>query len=131
MGGVYMQKKLLVIISGILLLLSGCSLNDGESENEIQNDASASWAYPFVKWENETYVVSEEEVKEDKLGQEIGKVTSYSDLESSNTSGNFSNEYEVGTKYYEITDISQKEAIAIEVKKGKFIKAVISDKWEE
>lgn len=122
-----MQKKLLVIISGILLLLSGCSLNDNESTNH----ASASWAYPFVKWENETYVVTEEEVKEDKIGQEIGKVTTYSDLESSNTSGNFSNEYEVGTKYYEIKDISHKKAIAIKVKNGKFIKAIISDKWEE
>lgn len=125
-----MQKVLLVIIFGILLL-SGCSLGIEETENEIQNDSEASWAYPFVKWENETYVVTEEEVKEEKIGDKIGEVTFYSHQEGAETSGNFSNRYEEGTEYYEIIDINKKEAIAVKVQEGRFIKAVISDKWKE
>jgi len=112
-----------------VVILTACSLEDGKSDNEIQT--SNAWVYSFVKWKNENYVVTEEEVNEEKIGAEIGEVTSYSHQESSDTSGNFSNEYEEGTKYYEITDINQKEAIAIKVKEGKFIKAVISDLWEE
>ena len=110
-------------------MLTGCSFVDGDSENEIQS--SNAWVYLFVKWDNEHYVVTEEEVKEEKIGAEIGEVTSYSHQESSDTSGNFSNIYEEGTKYYEITDITREEAIAIKIQEGKFIKAVISDKWEE
>ncbi|MFJ5624766.1 hypothetical protein ACIQD3_21945 [Peribacillus loiseleuriae] len=125
-----MQRILLVMIFGVVIL-TGCSLDDGKSENEIQTGSSASWVYHFVKWENESYVVTEEEVKEEKIGAEIGEVTFYSHQESSDTSGNFSNKYEEGTKYYEITDINPKEAIAIKVQEGKFIKAVISDIWEE
>ncbi|ANU12131.1 hypothetical protein BBH88_03575 [Planococcus antarcticus DSM 14505] len=92
---------------------------------------SNAWVYSFVKWENGNYVVTEEEVKEEKIGAKIGEVTSYYDQESSDTSGNFSNKYEEGTKYYEITDINQEEAIAVKIQEGKFIKAIISDKWEE
>lgn len=114
-----MKKILVVMIFGILVF-TGCSLVDGDSENETPS--SNAWVYSFVKWENENYVVTEEEVKEEKIGTEIGEVTSYSDQESSDTTGNFSNHYEEGTKYYEITDVNQE---------GKFIKAIISDKWEE
>lgn len=123
-----MKKVLFVLIFGFLML-TGCSFVDGDSENEIQS--SNAWVYLFVKWDNEHYVVTEEEVKEEKIGAEIGEVTSYSHQESSDTSGNFSNIYEEGTKYYEITDITREEAIAIKIQEGKFIKAVISDKWEE
>ena len=125
-----MQRILLVMIFGIVML-TGCSSDDGKSDNEIQPVSSASWVYHFVKWDNESYVVTDEEVKEEKIGAEIGEVTFYSSQESSDTSGNFSNKYEKGTKYYEITDINQKEAIAIKDQEGKFVKAVISDIWEE
>ena len=123
------MKKILVGMIFGLLILTGCSFVDGNSENEIQ--PTNAWVYSFVKWENENYVATEEEVKEEKIGAEIGEVTSYSHQESSDTSGNFSNQYEEGTKYYEITDINPEEAIAIKIQEGKFIKAVISDKWEE
>jgi hypothetical protein len=39
-------------------------------------------------------------------------------------SGNFSNVYEKGTKYYSIKDVSTDEAIAVEEGSGKFKKAV-------
>ncbi|MCM3744306.1 hypothetical protein M3193_09145 [Sporosarcina luteola] len=125
-----MQRILLVIVLGVVIL-TGCSLDDGKSENEIQTVSSASWVTEFVKWENESYVVTEEEVNEEEIGAEIGEVTFYSHQESSDTSGNFSNKYQEGTKYYEITDINEKEAIAIKVKEGKFLKVVIFELWQE
>ena len=125
-----MQRVLVVMILGVVLV-TGCSFNGGIAENEIQTVSSASWVSYFVKWENEFYFVTEEEVKEERIGAEIGEVTLYSDQESSATSGNFSNKYEKGTKYYEITDSNKKEAIAIKVQEGKFVKAVIFDIWKE
>ena len=125
-----MQRILIVTILGVVIL-AGCSLVDGKSDNEIQTVSSASWVTEFVTWGNESYVVTEEEVNEEEIGAEIGEVTFYSQQEISDTSGNFSNKYKEGTKYYEITDINKKEAIAIEVKEGKFLKAVIFEIWEE
>ncbi|MBD8071572.1 hypothetical protein [Bacillus sp. PS06] len=80
---------------------------------------ATSWAYPFVVWEGYVYVVSDEEVTE--VGEVIGKVTRYSDMES--FPGNFSNAYEKGTKYYSIEGVSTEEAIAIEQSKGEYLKA--------
>lgn len=125
-----MKMILSVMIFGTLIL-SACTSDIGNSENKIQTDSSASWVYQFVKWENESYVVTEEEVNKDNIGAEIGEVTFYSDEESADTSGNFSNVFEEGTKYYEITNIDKKEAIAIKVEEEKFIKAIISDTWKE
>ncbi|KLT17944.1 hypothetical protein AA980_11135 [Neobacillus vireti] len=80
----------------------------------------ASWAYLFVVWDGYTYVVSEEYVTE--IDKEIGHVTKYSDREGT-YSGNFSNIYKKGTKYYSIKGISTDEAIAIQEKDGKYKKA--------
>lgn len=80
----------------------------------------ASWAYLFVVWDGYTYVVSEEYVTE--IDKEIGHVTKYSDMEGT-YSGNFSNIYKKGTKYYSIKGFSTDEAIAIQDKDGKYKKA--------
>jgi len=65
--------------------------------------------------------MSDEEVKQ--IDQEIGQVTSYSDLEGT-FSGNFSNTFFKGTKYYSIKNVNTNEAIAIQTQDGNFIKAV-------
>ncbi|MFF2449461.1 hypothetical protein ACFVSW_20685 [Neobacillus sp. NPDC058068] len=80
----------------------------------------ASWAYLFVVWDGYTYVVSDEYVT--VIDKEIGHVTKYSDMEGT-YSGNFSNIYKKGTKYYSIKGISTDEAIAIQEKDGKYKKA--------
>lgn len=72
---------------------------------------ATSWAFPFVVWEDYIYVVTEEEVPEGDVGKEIGQVTIYSDMVS--ISGNFSNIYPRGTKYYSIQDVKTDEAIAV------------------
>lgn len=81
---------------------------------------ATSWAYYFVVWDGYIYVVTDEYVTE--IDKKIGKVTKYSDMER--YSGNFSNVYKKGTKYYSIKGVSTDEAIAIKEGNGKYKKAV-------
>ncbi|WP_342429506.1 hypothetical protein [Neobacillus sp. FSL H8-0543] len=90
------------------------------------NPLATSWAYQFVVWQDYIYVVSEEVVTE--IDKEIGKVTKYSDMES--LSGNFSNTFEKGTKYFSIKGVSTDEAIAIEESEGRYIKATREGEYE-
>jgi hypothetical protein len=109
---------LVVIVSYIVL--TGCS-------NSNPNQSSADWAYSFVVWDGYLYQIGDEYVED--IGEEIGEVTKYSDMEGG-YSGNFSNEYEKGTKYYAIKGISTEEAIAIEESDGRFRKANREGKYE-
>ncbi|SDN45749.1 hypothetical protein SAMN05518871_105186 [Psychrobacillus sp. OK028] len=80
----------------------------------------ADWAYAFVVWDDYVYVITTEQVNE--VVKKVGHVTKYSDREGT-YSGNFSNAYPKGTKYYSIQGISTDEAIAILKDDGTFIKA--------
>jgi hypothetical protein len=60
--------------------------------------------------------------------KEIGSVTKYSDMDS--LTGNFSNTYKKGTKYYSIKGISTNEAIAVEEEEGIFRKAIREGEYE-
>ncbi|SHM45425.1 hypothetical protein [Gracilibacillus kekensis] len=80
---------------------------------------ATSWVYPFVVWEGYTYEVLDEKIKD--VDGEVGSVTRYSDMET--YSGNFSNAYKKGTKYYAIQGINTEEAIAVEVEDGIYKKA--------
>jgi hypothetical protein len=75
-----------------------------------------------VVWDGYVYVLSDEEVEVNQIDNEIGAVTKYSDIEGT-YSGNFSNSYASGTKYFSIKDISTDEVIAIEDPKGHYYKA--------
>jgi hypothetical protein len=91
------------------------------------NKSVAEWAYSFVVWDGYTYVVSDEYVTEvDRL---IGKVTIYSSIEGT-YSGNFSNEYKEGTKYFSINGIDTDKAIAIQESDGKYIRAIRNGEYE-
>lgn len=94
-----------------MLLIAGCS-----------SSSNNSWAYSFVQWEGKTYIVTDNKVEKNKIGKEIGKVTTYSDREGTYF-GNFSNTYKAGTKYYEIIGIDRNQAIAVEKEEGLFIQA--------
>ena len=80
---------------------------------------ATSWSYPFVVWDGYVYAVSEESVT--AIGDEIGQVTNYSDMEPQ--SGNFSNDYQKGTKYFEIKGVSTEEAIAVQKSNDQYVKA--------
>lgn len=84
------------------------------------NKSSASWAYAFVVWDDYVYVITDVQV--DEVDKEIGHVTKYSDREGT-YSGNFSNVYPKGTKYYSIQGINTEEAIAIQEDDGTYIQA--------
>ncbi len=86
---------------------------------------ATDWAYPFVVWKGNMYVVEDEEITE--VEKKIGRVTVYSDYYS--YGGNFSNAYERGTKYFSIPGVSTKEAIAVETKKGIYRKAVFNGEY--
>lgn len=81
----------------------------------------ADWAYAFVVWDDHVYVITTEQVNE--VDKKVGHVTKYSDREGT-YSGNFSNTYPKGTKYYSIQGISTDEAIAIQEDGETYIKAV-------
>lgn len=87
---------------------------------------ATSWAYPFVVWDGYIYVISDEYVTE--IENEIGHVTRHSDMEQ--YSGNFSNAYKRGTKYYSIKEISTDQAIGVEVSDGQYIKAYREAEYE-
>jgi len=57
---------------------------------------SAKWAYAFVVYDHNIYVISKEHVEPQKIGSIIGKVTKHSGEEGT-YSGNFSNHYPKGT----------------------------------
>ncbi|MCK1997294.1 hypothetical protein MPH47_08675 [Psychrobacillus psychrodurans] len=80
----------------------------------------ADWSFAFVVWEGSVYVITDERVNE--VDKEIGQVTKYSDKEGT-YSGNFSNSYQKGTKYFSIQGITTDKAIAIQEEVGTYIKA--------
>lgn len=87
--------------------------------------SATSWAYSFVVWDGYIYVISDDYVTE--IGSEIGQVTKHSDMEQ--YSGNFSNSYTEGTKYYSIEGVSTDIAIAIQEDDGKYKKAVREEEY--
>ena len=107
-----------------IAVLSGCS-NDSSANI---NNSSADWAFSYVVWNGYIYQLSDEYV--DDLGDEISEVTKHSDTEGT-YSGNFSNLYEKGTKYFAMQGISTEEAIAIEEEDGKYRKAIRDGKYGE
>lgn len=108
-------KRIAAFIILIIILANVTACGSGK------NSSSADWASSFVVWDDYIYQISDEYVAE--VDEEIGKVTKYSDDEGT-YSGNFSNEYEKGTKLYSIKGISTDEAIAIEEADGKYRKAI-------
>jgi len=88
----------------------------------LPNHSSATdWVYSLVTWDGYVYEVTYELVTE--IDKEIGQVTSYSNMEQ--LGGNFSNTYKNGTKYFSIKGISTEQAIAVQIKDGQFLKAVM------
>ncbi|MBS8263906.1 hypothetical protein DYI25_05785 [Mesobacillus boroniphilus] len=83
-----------------------------------------SWAYPFVVWNGNVYEVKEEKVLSNQIGKEIGEVKTKPNDMTGDYYGDVSNAYPKGTKYFEINNISTKNAIAVEVGDNEWQKAV-------
>jgi hypothetical protein len=82
----------------------------------------------FVVNDGKIYVITGERVEPNRIGSSIGKVTKYSDSEGT-YSGNFSNRYPKGTKYYEIIGVEIKDAIAVKENEGVYVKASYSGEY--
>jgi hypothetical protein len=113
-----MRKSLLLIV---MLLLAGTFM----SVKTVQ----ASWAYSFVVNDGKIYSLSEVQVEADQIDNKIGKVTSFSGKEGT-YSGNFSNSYPKGTKYYAIKGVDRNEAIAVQISDESFLKANYEGEYE-
>ncbi|MCK1998709.1 hypothetical protein MPH47_16015 [Psychrobacillus psychrodurans] len=87
-----------------------------------------SWAYPFVVWSGNVYEVTTEEVKESILSKRIGEVKTKPNDMTGKYYGNASNEYPKGTQYFQIINISTDTAIAVQVNREKYLKAVFVNK---
>jgi hypothetical protein len=116
-----MMKIITVLVSIYLTVsfLSGCDSKQLNNKG-IATSSAASWAFEFVVYNGHIYKVTADKVI--NVGKEIGTVTNYSDTEGTYT-GNFSNIYPVGTKYYEIQGIDTNKSIAIKLKGGGYIRA--------
>jgi hypothetical protein len=102
-----------------LSVLSGCSSQKTNS-TETRTSSAASWAFEFVVYNGYIYKISSDKVT--NVGKEIGEVTNYSDKEGT-YSGNFSNKYPVGTKYYAIQSVDSNKSIAIQLSDGSYVRA--------
>lgn len=112
--------KFTIFLTLVLLLISGCTPK--EERPPSMTDISASWAYSFVIWDENTFVVTEEEVNPEQIEKEIGEVKQYFDREGTYGDG-FSNIYPVGTKLYKIKEVVTSDSIAVETQDHKIIKA--------
>ncbi|MCH1627721.1 hypothetical protein [Fredinandcohnia quinoae] len=100
------------------ILLIACLLIHTASANAL------SWAYWFVVHNGKVYEVKEDiPLNKEELDGVIGKVETKADEYSGKYSGNASNYYEIGTRYYEIAKVSKSEAIAVEIQPNKYVKA--------
>jgi hypothetical protein len=99
----------IILIAGIMLLLPFTTVY-------------AKWAYEFVVYNKNVYIVTDKKISPELIGTKLGQVTKYS-LREGTYSGNFSNTYPKGTKYYEITGVDVKELIAVKDTDGTFIEA--------
>lgn len=89
----------------------------------------ASWAYPFVKWNGHTYVITDETVTE--TGKLLGTVTKYSTNEHEEFSNSSSNYFPEGTKLYAIAGLDPNQYIAGATASRAFVKAVVREIWEK
>lgn len=83
-----------------------------------------SWAYSFVVWNGNVYEVTDEIVVENEIGKSIGEVKTTPNDMTGEYYGDASNVYPIGTKYYEINNVSTDKAIAVEAKENQYHKAI-------
>ena len=104
------MKKLFVAIIILILTTSGCAHN------------SKSWAYQFVTYNGNTYIVTDQKVS--NVDKEIGSIKYCSTDEHDFKDSFFSNYYSEGTLIYSIKDISVNDAISAKNSDNEYIKLV-------
>jgi len=113
-------KNIIVLFS--LMLLVACN-NETTSENpEVITTSEASWAYEFVKVDNQSYQLTNEEVDVEVVGEFIGEVKRNivdGDTNPNLNEENFdSNSLTPGTKLYK--NLEDKKSIIYEINEQYF-----------
>lgn len=109
------MKKMVISVIAFAILVVGCG----------QTHSSASWPFALVNWNQHMYKVTADSVN--NVGNVVGSVTNYSNIEAASHTGTFSNKFPIGTKLYEIPGTSTNIAIAVQISDGSFLKAVYQD----
>ncbi|MGE7949896.1 hypothetical protein [Lysinibacillus sp. NPDC093688] len=97
----------------LIFLLIGCN-------------ASSSWAFQFVKYNNTHYIMTEGVLENKQLGEKLSDVKYHLNKEQDSKELS-SNIYPVGTKIYAINNIDISKAIAVVNEKGEIIKLVAEE----
>ncbi|MGZ4112362.1 MAG: hypothetical protein ACXVP5_08005 [Tumebacillaceae bacterium] len=125
---------LVVIVVGIRIV----SINNNDDSSTVKpvddpafapnpkshTASSPSWAFYFVRWNDRTYVITETPVPKQRVGKQLGAVTSSSDREGEYT-GTFSNYYPIGTKLFAIQEIDPTKAIAVQIGQDEYREATV------
>ena len=96
------MKNIIVLLS--LMILVACNDKTTSEYPEVITTSEASWAYEFVKVDNQSYQLTNEEVNKEVVGEFIGEVKRNivdGDTNSNLNEENFdSNSLKPGTKLY-------------------------------
>jgi hypothetical protein len=116
-------KNIIVLFS--LMILVACNHETTYKNPEVLTTSEASWAYEFVKVDNQSYQLTNEEVDKEIVGEFIVEVKRNivdGDTNPNLNEGNFdSNSLTPGTKLYK--NLEDKESIIYEIN-GQYFKAI-------
>jgi hypothetical protein len=113
-------KNIIVLLS--LMLLVACNDETTSKNPELITTSEASWAYEFVKVDNQSYQLTNEEVDKEVVGEFIGEVKR--NIVDGDTNPNLSvvnfdsNSLTPGTKLFK--NLQDKESIIYEINKQLF-----------
>ncbi|MCR3758622.1 hypothetical protein KYB31_06380 [Clostridium felsineum] len=122
-----MKKASVIAVCIILSTFLVLHISRISKNNQIGNiigtkNESSSWPYEkMITYQKNYYVVTSEKIT--STGHLLGQIEHFSNDERDSNSDNFSNFYSVGTKLYTIRNFNVKDAIAVEITKGIFMKA--------
>jgi hypothetical protein len=113
-------NNIIVLLS--LMLLVACNNKTTSKNPEVIITSEASWAYEFVKVDNQSYQLTNEEVDKEVVGEFIGEVKRNivdGDTNPNLNQENFdSNSLTPGTKLYK--NVEDKESIIYEINEQYF-----------
>ncbi|RLQ94514.1 hypothetical protein [Falsibacillus albus] len=103
------MKQITFMVLLTFFLLTGC-----------QSSPSADWAYSFIVYHGDNYIVSDNMIPDEDLGKQINTVEVYSDQEVNvNPNKIFSNHFPAGSKIFTIKGKDDK-TLAVQTKDGNF-----------
>ncbi|MCR8658976.1 hypothetical protein [Paenibacillus endoradicis] len=98
------------------------NLTPEQTSGVIEVKRFADFPFPLVRWNNQIYRVTSDEVLE--IGSEIGEIVTRLTSENYEQSDNSSNSFNKGTKLWSIKGIDTTEAIAVQRTEDVYIKLV-------